>query len=122
MLIPGHMYFQCICLFTFEGDARVVDEHVHAAVLRFEEVARRTHAVRVGDVQLVEKRRESFRFQPLHGRRPAPDVARRHVHVAVVLLAQRAHHRQPDALVWARHERNFPRRHRVLQSVTRLTQ
>lgn len=100
-----------ISLFTFEGDPRIVDEHVHAAVLRFEEVTRRAHARGVRDVQLAEKRRQSFRFQPVHGRRPALYVARRQVHVSVILFAQRAHHRQPDAFVRACHERNFPHRH-----------
>lgn len=94
MLFSAHVHTG-----LFTSDARVVDKQVHAAVLRFEEVARRAHALRVRYVQLAEMRREPFPFKTLHGRRPAPYVARHQVHVSVVLLAQRAHHRQPDALV-----------------------
>jgi len=92
----------------FVRDGRVVHQHVDARrMVSLDERLERRHARSVRHVQLVELRQQPQRVQASHRRLAAADVPGRQVHVTVELLAQRLHHRVPNAFVAAGHYRQF---------------
>lgn len=86
-------------LVTFEGDPSVVDEHVQAPVLLFEEVSCGADAVGVINVQLMEKRCQPLLLQTVHRCGSSSDIPGCQVHVPGVLFAHCPHYCEPDAFI-----------------------